>query len=153
MNRAKSLLLYQDEPSGSLLKLIMGMVPVTFLVLGIYLWLTGERSGALALLFETFLIGLIFWIIFPRRYQVYQDHLRIVLAGPFAVKIGFDQIKAMEVTTRNALTVNFATTITRTYVLIVKKHGISIAITPKSNALFVDNAKRALNQWARTRRG
>jgi hypothetical protein len=129
----------------------MVIVPAMLLMVSIYLWSSGERSGGLALLLEAFSIGIIFWIAFPRSYEVYEDHLRIVLGGPFAVKIGFDQIVTMEVTSRMALTVNFATTITKTYVRIVKKQGLIIAITPRSNGLFVDSANRALSQWARTR--
>lgn len=146
-------MLYQDEPAyGLLLKLIIVMVPVILLAASIYLWSSGEKSDGLALLAEAFFIGLIFWVIFPRRYQVYEDRLRIVLGGPFAVNIGFEQIKIIEVTSRMALTVNFATKMTKAYVRIVKKHGLSIAITPKSNESFVDNANRALREWIRTKR-
>ena len=152
MSTPKSLLLYQDEPAyGRILKLIIFVVPVMLLTLGMYLWLSGEGDGSLALLVEAFLVVLVFWVVFPRRYQVYEDHMRIVLGGPFAVKIGFDRIAAIEVTSRTAFTVNFATRITKTYVIIVRKHGLSIAITPRSNDLFVDNAMQAFNQWDRTR--
>jgi hypothetical protein len=145
-------MLYQDEPSGSLLKFIMLIVLAVISIVSIYLWLAGKSSAGLAMLIETLFIGLIFWIVFPRSYQVYQNHLRIVLGGPFKVKIGFDQIKAIEATSRNALTINFATTITRTYVIIVKKQGLSIAITPSSNDIFVYNANQALSQWQETKR-
>lgn len=150
MISAKSLLLYQDEPGyGLLLKLIF-LVPASLLVLGIYLWYSGETSDSLAVLAEAIFISLIFWAVFPRRYQVYEDHLRIVLGGPLAVKIRFDKITKVEVTNRTALTINFTTRITRTYVRIVKKNGLSIAITPKSNESFADNANRALAEWSRT---
>jgi len=150
MSYPRSLLLYQDEPTGSLLKLIVAIVSVALLAASAYLWSSGDNSGGLALLAEAFVIGFIFWVVLPRRYQVYEDHLRIVLGGPFAVKIGFDQITTIEVTSRMALTVNFATKMTKTYVRIVKKRGLSIAITPKSNALFVESANRALRRWQET---
>ena len=152
MSNSKSLLLYQDEPAVALLKLIMVGVPALLLVTSLYLWSSGERDGGLALLFEALFIGLIFWSVFPRRYQVYEDHLRIVLGGPFAVKIRFEQITDIEVTRRTGLTVNFCTSFKMTYVLIVMKHGFSIAITPTSNDLFADNANRAISEWARTSR-
>jgi len=152
MSSAKSLLLYQDEPGyGLLLKLIIVVVPVGLLATSIYLWASGESSGAIVLLAEAFFVSLMFWAVFPRRYQVCEDHLRVVLGGPFAVKVRFDQITKIEVTSRMALTVNFATRFTKSYVIIVKKNGLSIAITPKSNELFVDNASQALGEWARTR--
>ena len=151
MNYSKSLLLYQDEPAyGLLLKLILIVVPGIVLAASIYLWSVGETSGGLVLLVEAFILSFIFVIVFPRQYQVYEDHLRIVLGGPFSVKIGFDKIKTIEVTSGLSFSVNFATRITKSHVVIVKKKGLSIAITPRANDSFVENANRALSQWART---
>ena len=82
MNYSKSILLYQDKPSyGLLLKLIVLIVPVASLVGSIYLFSSGESADAIVLLVEAFVVGLIFWSVFPRSYRVYEDHLRIVLGG------------------------------------------------------------------------
>ena len=148
MNYSKSVLLYQDEPAyGLLLKLIIVIVPVALLAASIYVLSLGDSSGGLALLVEAFVIGFIFWIVFPRRYQVYEDHVRIVLGGPFSVKVEFTKIETIEVTSRLTFSVNFVTKLTKSYVEIAKKRGLSIAITPRVNDLFVENAKRALSQW------
>jgi hypothetical protein len=151
MDYSKSLLLYQDEPTyGLLLRLIIVAVPVILLATSLYLWSVGESAGGLVLLVEASIIGLIFLVVFPRKYQVYEDHLRIVLGGPFSVKIGFDKIKTIEVTSGLSFSVNFATRVTNSHVVIMKKKGLSIAITPKANDSFVENANRALSQWAKT---
>jgi Bacterial PH domain len=151
MRYSKSLLLYQDEPAyGLLLKAIIVLVPGMLLAAGIYVWSLGDSPGSLVLLVEAFIIGFIFWAIFPRKYQVYEDHVRIVLGGPFSVKVGFNKIKAIEVTSRLSFSVNFVTTVTKSYVEIVKKKGLIIAITPRANDLFVENANRALSQWLKT---
>jgi hypothetical protein len=150
MRYSRSILIVQDEPAGSLLKLILTIVPLGLLATSIYLWSSGEDDGGAALLIEAMAIGLTFWIILPRGYQVYEDHLRIVLGGPFSVKIGFEDIATIEVTSRTALTVNFTTTMAKTYVIITKKHGLSVAITPKSAYAFVENANLALRRWQDT---
>jgi hypothetical protein len=148
---SRSLLLYQDKPKyGLLLRLIL-IMPLAFLVGSLYLYLSGDTPGSLALLTEAFIIGLIFWLVFPREYQVYEDHLRIVLGGPFSVKVGFQNIKAIRITSRTGLTVNFVTRIAKSYVEIAKKRGWSIAITPTANDSFVENANRALEQWLKTK--
>jgi multisubunit Na+/H+ antiporter MnhE subunit len=148
MNYSKSLLLYKDEPAyGLLLKLIIVIMPGTFLVASIFVWLAGDSSGSLALLVEAFIIGFIFWGVFPRKYEVYEDHVRIVLGGPFSVGVRFDRIKTIRVTSKLSFTVNFVTTIRKSYVEIVKKKGLGIAITPRGNDSFVENANRALSQW------
>ena len=148
---SRSLLLYQDKPKyGLLLRLIL-IMPLAFLVGSLYLYLSGDTSGSLALLPEAFIVGLIFWLVFPREYQVYEDHLRIVLGGPFSVKVGFQNIKAIRITSRTGLTVNFVTRIAKSYVEIAKNRGWSIAITPSANDSFVEKANRALEQWLKTK--
>ncbi|MFC1951852.1 PH domain-containing protein [Chloroflexota bacterium] len=148
---SKSTLLYQDEPEyGPLLKLIVLIVPVASLAGSIYLFSSGDSTDAITLLVEAFVVGLIFWSVFPRKYQVYEDHLRIVLGRPFSVKIGFDKIKKVEVTSRLTFSINFVTKFTRDCVEIAKKRGLSIAITPKDSDLFVENANEALSQWVKT---
>lgn len=152
LNYSTSLLLYQDKPGyGLLLKLIL-IVPAVFLAGSLYSWLSDDISGSLALLPSAFIMGLIFWLVFPREYRVYEDHLSIVLGGHFSVKAGFQNIKEIRITSRTGLTINFVTRITGSYVEISKKRGWSIAITPADSDAFVDNANRALRQWLKTQR-
>jgi hypothetical protein len=149
---SKSILLYRDKPQyGFFLKLIL-IIPAALLAGSLYFWASGDNAGSLALLFDIFLIGLIFWAAFPREYQVYEDHLRIVLGSPFSVKVEFKNIKDIRISHRTVFSVNFVTRITRTYVEIVKNRGWSIVITPADNALFVENANRALEQWQKSKR-
>ena len=150
MNYSRSVLLYQDEPAyGLFLKLIVVLVPAALLVASIYLLSSGESSGGLALLVEAFIVGFIFWTVFPRRYQVYEDHIRIALGGPFSVKVGFEKIEAIRVTSKFIFSVNFVTKLTKSYVEIAKRKGLSIAITPRDNDLFIENANWALSQWVK----
>ena len=152
MDYSKSIMLYQDEPEyGLLLKLIIIVPPAILLATSIGLSKAGESSGSLAMLFEFIFITFLFWVIFPRSFRIYEDHISIKLGGPFAVNTGFDTITSITVTNRQTLSVNFATRITKDYVEIVKTKGLSIAITPKNNAEFVENANRSLTQWRNTR--
>jgi len=151
VNYSKSLLLYQDDPAyGILLKLVVLIAPAAFLAASIYLWLSGDTSGSLVLLIEALIVVLIFWGVFPRKYQVYEDRIRVVLGGPFSVNVGFQNVKMIRVTSKLSFTVNFVTRITKSYVEIVKNRGLSVAITPRDNELFAENANRALTQWGRT---
>ena len=116
MDYSTSVLLYQDKPKYGLILKIILIIPVTFLVGSLYLYLSGDISSGLILLPEGFIICLIFWAVFPREYRVYEDHLRVVLGGPFSVKIGFQNIKAIRIASRTGLTVNFVTRIAKSYV-------------------------------------
>ena len=151
MKYSKSLLLYEDNPAyGLFFKLIIIGMPATFLIVSIFLWLAEETEGSLVLLAEAFIVGLIFWSVFPRKYQIYKDHLRIVLGGPFSVKVSFEQIKAIEATNTFAFSMNFVTRITKDYILIARKKGMGISITPQDNDSFIENANEAIAQWAKT---
>ncbi len=148
MIQPKSLLLYQDEPAyGTIIRVILTIVPLVLLGFSVYLWTQDEKEGSLVLLLESLFVGLIFWAVFPRKYQVYEDQLRIALGGPLAIKIGFEKISRIEVTSRTTFTVNYVTRLTNKYVIITKKKGLSVAITPKSNDAFVENANRALTNY------
>ena len=149
MSYPTNLLLYEDEPVGWIFKFFFVIVTLVLLAGSVYFWVSGDNSSGLTMLVVAFVIGLTFWIVSPRKYQVYEDHLQILLGGPFVVKIGFDQITSIGVTQSKGLhfTVNFTTTIANTYVRIKKKKGLSVAITPKSDVLFVENANRSLRQW------
>lgn len=151
MNHTHSAPLYQDRPEyGQLLRLIL-LVPVLLIAASVYYWSIGDASNGLAMLIGGLMAGLTYWFVFPRRYQVYEDHLRIVLGGPFSVKVGFQNVKAVGVTSKFSSGLNFATRIARTHVEIVKKRGMSIAITPSDAEAFAEEANRALSRWAETR--
>jgi len=151
MRYSKGLVLYQDDPGwGLFLKLITVIGPAALLASSYYLFSRGETEGGRVLLLEAFIFSAIFLAIFPRSYRIYEDHLRIVLGGPFSIKIGLDKIKSVEVTGKLNFSINFATRMTGIYVAIIMKKGMTIAITPKDNNQFVENANRALSEWAKT---
>ena len=145
-------MLYEDEPGwGLFLKMIIILAPSALLISSYYLFSKGETEGGQVLLLEAFIIGIIFLSVFARSYRVYEDHLRIVLGGPFSIKIGLDKIKSVEVTSKQHFSANFSTRMTGKYVAIIMKKGITIAITPKDNEQFVENANLALSELAKTR--
>jgi len=149
---SRSLLLHQDKPGfGTIFKLLF-ILPAALLVGSLYLHTTEDISGSIALLAEAILIGLVFWFILPREYRVYEDHIRIVLGGPFSVKIGFQNIKLIRITGRTGMTVNFTTRLTTKYVEIVKRKGFNIALTPSDYDLFLTNATQAFFEWQKTNR-
>lgn len=148
MNYSRSLLLHEDRPAYDIfLKLILIAVPGIMLVAGVTMLFSADNSEGWILLLETAFVGLIFWLVFPRSYRIYEDHLRIVMGGPFSVKVAFEKIEKVAVTDRLNLGINFVTRLTRTHVEIARKNGMSIAITPRDRDLFVEKANQALNQW------
>ena len=98
---------------------------------------------------EAAFLGLVFSLIVPRKYQVYEDHIRVVFGGPFHYRIGFEKIKSIEATSESGFTMNLTSTVARSYVRISRNRGIALAITPRSNEVFARSANDALTQWRR----
>lgn len=141
-------MLYEDRPAyGLLLKAIIIGVPASLLIGALIVLLSEDTTAAYGLLLEALVIGLVFWLIFPRSYRIYPDHIRIVLGGPLSVRVRFENIKVVKVSSGPSFGINFATTITRKRVDIVQKRGRRIAITPRAPEQFVANAERALQHW------
>ena len=150
MSYSSGLLIFQDPPAqGSALKVIFLIAPLLMIFAGFYLWSIGEIEGALTLLADALIIGLILRLLLPRSYQVYGDRIRIVLGGPLALNFTFRQIKSIQSSSKMVATMNFVTAFRKQYVLITRSPGMSIAITPEHNDLFVAGANKALSEWKR----
>ena len=149
---SRSLLIHEEKPAGGpWLRLIITVSVGSLLMSGIYLWSSGDEAGGCSLMGEAVFVLALFRAVLPRSYQVYEDGIRIVLGAWFSVKIPFDIIEKIEVSSATSFTINFATAFTTRYILIKKKKGMSIAITPASNELFAENAGTALARWQKTR--
>lgn len=148
MSYSAPYILYEDKPSYNLLlKVVQVLVPASLLVGAIYSAQQGEGSDALGLLIEGLVIGLLFWIIFPRRYQVFPDHVRIALGGPFSIKVQYGNVESISATSGVFFGISFATAIARKHVEIRRKRGARIGITPKDAELFAEQANRAFKLW------
>lgn len=146
-------MIYEDKPNyGLILKLIVVVVPGSLLIGSVLASLAGDYDVAIPMLADALVISLIFWLIFPRNYQIFNDHVKIVLGGPFSVRVKFEKIKSVGTSGGLSLGVNFVTTITRSYVAIVRTNGISVNITPGNSRLFIENLNRALDSWRSLRK-
>jgi hypothetical protein len=150
---SSSVLLYQDKPAyDTVFKTLVAIVPIALLVGSLHLSSSGDYTGSVELLLGAFFIGFLFWAILPRAYQIYEDHIRIVLGGPFSVKVGFNEIGEIRVTSKANLGISFASRLTRKHVEITRARKMSIAITPKEPDLFVENANQILRHRARAKK-
>ncbi|MHB8105186.1 MAG: hypothetical protein ACYDG5_06565, partial [Dehalococcoidales bacterium] len=81
------ILLYEDKPKyDAWFKIILFGVPVFMLIVGLTVK-NIDIMGTWTLLGTAAFIGLLFWVITPRSYQIYQDRFVIQLGWPFALNI------------------------------------------------------------------
>lgn len=145
-------LIYEGEPYDDLvMKIILTAIPASFFVGGFYYLASGEMADAVKLLGVALFTLALFWSVFPRRYLIFEDSVKIVLGRPFSVNIPFRNIKSARVSRDFFMGINWCTSIATTYhVEIVRKRRLNmmnVAITPRDPNLFVENLNNALSAW------
>ena len=90
--------------------------------------------------------ALLFKAILPRRYQIFEDRLRILMGGPFAINISFSNIEeAKPASGRKAFayrSLRLATS-TNHVVEIVRKKGLNLVISPSNDDMFLEQLNQA----------
>lgn len=138
---------YEDKPNiGKLLMAVLGLPVVIFLIIAIVL-LPAEPETGFALAGTAVLISIIFWIVLPRKYVVYEDKVKIVLGGPLSVGIPFKNIRTARIPKGVFTTgVNWVTSF-KNELQIVTRRGWNINITPGDRDQFLEHLNKALEEW------
>jgi hypothetical protein len=126
------------------------VLPVFFVIAGIYYLITAQVEAAIGMFAITLLMAATYWAIFPRKYLILDSKIRIVLGGQFSFNIPFDNLETARAPQGVSLGINFATTfLSKHAVEIIRKKGLNINITPSDRELFLENLNKALNDWGR----
>ena len=143
-------IVYEEAPRyDSLLKAIM-VLPVFFIVFGIYYLIIAEVGAAIAMFATTLLMFAVFWAIFPRKYQILDSKFRIALGGPFSLNVPFDNLETARKPEGATFGINFPTCFSSDRVVqIIRKKGWNVNITPNDPDLFLENLNKALADWRR----
>jgi len=142
--------IYEDTPRYDVyLKAIM-LLPVFFVIMGVYYLITAQVEAAISMFATTILMAAIYWAIFPRKYQILDSKIRIVLGGPSSFNIPFDNLETAREPEGVSLGINFATCFSgKRTVEIIRKKGLKVNITPNNREPFLENLNKALNDWRR----
>jgi hypothetical protein len=131
---------------------IIYVIPFGLFIAALLFALNGDLEVFSVLLGEGVFIWLIYYLIMPRKYQIYQDKLRIVLGGPFALNIQLKTIKeVMHVAGSKAYVYSgarFATS-SRYVIQIVRNGGLNYLISPQNGELFLEQLNLTLTNLAR----
>jgi hypothetical protein len=143
-------LIYEDRPKyDTWILFLFGGILALPTIIGIIRISANTEEGLVlfgVLLFEIIL----FRLILPRRFQIYNDELRIVLGGgPLALNIPLSTIK--DVRPRTGIKaffftgIRFATSASNT-VEITRDRGLNIVISPINVDMFIEQLNQARNQ-------
>ena len=139
-------MVYEDTPRyDSWLKLLLGSVLALTLILGFVL-LPTDIGAAWVMFAVTLFDALLFKAILPRRYQIFQDRVRIVLGGPFALNIPLSDISEARSAPGSRAFIYWGIRLATSSsgVEIVRKKGLSLVISPANADMFLEQLNRAL---------
>jgi len=127
---------------------LLFLIPIGLVIWAIILAYSQEYEGCFVLIGESIFFLLLFYFIMPRKYQIYEDKLKIVLGKPFSINIPLSTIK--EVKHSSGIKafiytgVRFVTS-TRYVLEIVRNKGLNYVISPKNGGIFIEQLNQAIN--------
>jgi len=141
-----NILVYEDTPKYDFwLKFILGGVLALTFILGV-IFIEQDTEAAVAMFGITLFDALLFRAVLPKRYQIFEDRLKIIMGGPFAINIDFSNIEeAKPASGRKAFAyggLRFATSI-HNIVEIVRRKGLNIVISPNNADMFLEQLNQA----------
>lgn len=141
-----SVLLYEDTPKyDSWLKLIPGGVLALTFTPRIIL-ISQDTEATPVMIGITLFEALLFKVILPGRFQIFEDRLKILPGEPFAINIPFSYITEVKPASGRKVFayrgIRFATSIHHE-VEIVRKKGLNIVISPRNDDMFLERLNEA----------
>jgi hypothetical protein len=141
--------LYEDRARYDYwLRLILFGIPVILLMIGIIL-IPEDKEGAIAIISGSLLIMFLFYLVLPKKYQIFEDKLKILLGWPLHIDLSLANISDSQITTGRKVFaywgLRFATS-SKSVVEIIRKRGLNIVISPSNALLFVDRLNEACKQ-------
>ena len=145
-------LVHEDTPRWDWsLKLVLGAVLALTFGTGVWL-LFYDVSAAMAMFGITLFDALLFYFIVPRRYQIYNTKVRIVLGGPFGMDIPLATIKearpAPSSYSFGYWGLRFATS-SSGIVEIIRRKGWNVVVSPSDRETFLARLSEALTTGQR----
>jgi hypothetical protein len=141
------MLIHEEKAEYSPWLKLLFIIPAGLLIAAIVLAFNQRADSFPVFLGEAACLALLFYFIMPRKYQIYQDKLTIVLGNPLAVNIPLSTIKEVRhFSGFKAYTysgVRFATS-SRYVVEISRSQGLNYLISPQNGDLFLEQLSRAM---------
>jgi hypothetical protein len=142
-------MIHEDRPHLSFwVKLLIFGILVITVFLGINLFTTDINTAGLMIVVAIVDL-LLFYLIIPRKYQIYPDRLVIILGWPFKMKIPLSCIRTAKPSAiRNVLFYRGVRLVTdnKSTVEITRENGNNILLSPRNQELFLDKLKKAVKK-------
>ncbi|MEW6143192.1 MAG: hypothetical protein AB1597_08615 [Chloroflexota bacterium] len=147
-----SVIIHEDRPRyDPRLKGIFGVVFAVLIYSGIEAYLNEGLEAASFVLIPVVVVGLALYLVMPRRYQVLDDCLKVVMGGGFSIGYPFSTMKGIVQRSDIWFSINFVTTFSSKHVVyLIRTKGFPVAISPSEPQALIATTERAMALWKRT---
>jgi hypothetical protein len=142
-------LVHEEKAEYSSWLIYLLALPIGLVLAAIVFGVNRDLQPALVFLAEAGIFSLIFYFLAPRKYQIYQDRLKIVLGSPFSIDLRLSTIREA---TRSSGSkayafsgVRFATS-SRFVIEILRDKGLNYVISPQNGQLFLEQLNLAMKK-------
>lgn len=149
-------LIYEDVPYFQQGRyLIVGVTIVMIVMILVLVFISRTDAWLYPLLVLVIFSFAISWARWPRKYQIFDNKIRIACGSPFHFDIPFNKLEYASEGDPLDMWLplfrwNFITSRGKNIVTIVRKRGMNVNITPNNPEAFLENLKKALNDWRRS---
>lgn len=146
------MILHEEPAEYTYWSRLLFIIPIGLVIGAVYLAYNQEYEGSFVLLGDSVFVALLFYFILPRRFQIYQDKLRIVLGTPFSINIPLSTIKEVK---RSSGSKAFAysgirlATSTSFVLEIIRNKGMNYVISPHNGEYFLQQLHQAIKNQIR----
>ena len=148
------MVIYEEQADYAPWFKLIFLIPTGLIVGGVIAAFSPEVEASIPLIIEGAFVVLLFYFILPRKYQILQYGLRIVLGKPFHIDISLSTIKEVKqepgIKTYAYSGVRFATS-TKNVVEIIRTKGMNYVISPQNSSIFMEQLNSTVKEAARYR--
>jgi hypothetical protein len=144
-----NILIHEDNTHRDIrLKLFLAVSVIIFLAAALSFLGNNKIGDALAMFILAGSLVIIFSIIIPRHYLIFDDRVKIRFAGPLSFTIPFSTINKVGTAGRVSFGLNFPSSLSSSHAVgILRKRRLAVYITPDDRELFIKKLEKAINDW------
>jgi hypothetical protein len=155
------LIIFEDDIKyDDWVKPLLALPLIVLMILGILFYMDGHYSNIfpneppresriayIVVCFSLVFVSAVYWLFLPTKINVCQEGIRVKFGG-FSWNIRFQTIESVKAA--KGLFVRYGLSLITSYksqIVIIRKYGLKIRISPSQRDLFLESANRALADW------
>jgi hypothetical protein len=138
--------LYQDSARYDLFFRVIQALPLAVIIFAAFSDFKMGEQVKYIVMAVVFVIGLIFWLLMPRRFYIMEDRIKFIQGVGLSFDVHYDRIEAARELGRSGFSINLSTSNTMRVELVMKK-GMNINFSPENSDEFIKKLNKTMSDW------